>query len=204
MTKYTRRLVLAALGVAVGSTSIGCLTRTRESRQTPADEPVTTERLTPTSTPDETPTAYWIERASNAPDPNKPIYVRGRDTDGGTVRVQVVREATGETVHDQRHPVVRGRIEVYNLRDAEPDGVERFSVCAKLVPREKTDTATTETTTATDDTNTAATDAVTTSDSDPGPRATSDCSSIETNECYGTLEIVIDDDGQLRTQYSIC
>ncbi|WP_336022127.1 hypothetical protein [Halobellus salinisoli] len=85
-------------------------------------------------------TAGWSEE----PDPDKAVYVENRWNQSVEIRIQVVREATNETVYDETSTFEPGADrEVYNLADANPDGVESFRVIATAM--NTTESVTTET-----------------------------------------------------------
>jgi hypothetical protein len=65
----------------------------------------------------------------NEPDADKAVQVRNAWNRSVEMRVRVVREATNTTVYDERHELAPGADRtVYDLSDADPDGVERFTV----------------------------------------------------------------------------
>ncbi|WP_435175412.1 hypothetical protein [Halorussus sp. AFM4] len=166
MTEWTRRSVLAAAGASLALA--GCLTDAPDgSGGGPPTERTTTGGAPsgtpgPDSPPSETPagdatTGDWVERLSNKPDPDHGISIENEASVPATLRVAVVREATGETVFEATRRVRPGaEVGVYNLREADPEGVERFEVCAELVATGEAETATAATATAETTTTTAA------------------------------------------------
>ncbi|WP_161973161.1 hypothetical protein [Halostella litorea] len=133
----SRRRVLS---LAAGVLTAGCTTgpgfgsatdaTTTPSTATDAGSPATdtTTAEPPTSTFDST------RHAGETPDPDHEISVRNEQSRERSVRVTVVREATGGTVFERTVDVAAGATRsVYNLKRADPDGVERFEVCGSLV-----------------------------------------------------------------------
>ncbi|MFC4447921.1 hypothetical protein [Halorussus aquaticus] len=189
MTQNTRRSVLAAVG---GSLALGgCL----------SDVPggYGTETATETGT-----TGDWIERASNSPDPDHAISLRNEASESRTLRVEIVRRATGETVFDTTEGVSPGgEVTVYDLRRANPDGVETFEVCAELVGKDGTGGVVGNATATVGDSDGE-------SVADAGSEATTtdssrrDCATIDTSECYGDAHATVAEDGSLRIIYAIC
>ncbi len=120
MPERTRRALLAVGGsIALA----GCLTDL--GGRLPDDSTTTRESDT---------AGDWIERASNSPNPDHSILVRNEASESRTLRVEVVREATGEPVFETTKEVSAGdEFTLYNLREADPGGVETFEVCARLV-----------------------------------------------------------------------
>lgn len=196
MTGTTRRSVLATVGV--GLASAGCLSHVDDGTGDPTgtDQP-TTEKTTrdestgtADGTRDGTPngdgtTGDWIEQASNSPDPDHEIVVEGEASGTRTLHIEVVRESTGEAVFETTEAVTAGEESaVYNLRDADPEGVESFRVCAELAG---------ETTTT-----------GTISETDAEDSSSRDCVTIATNECYGNARVTLTDDGGVEIIYAIC
>lgn len=193
MLRGTRRSVLAAVGA--GLAAAGCLSATdggtadESTTDGTTTDPATTESTTaeppaeettaerPASETTETTTEDWIERASNSPDPDHEVALRNEASEARTLRVAVVRESTGETVFETTAEVSPGGERTpYNLREADPEGVESFRVCAELVGGD--DAA-----------------ATTADDSDretDSPHR--DCATIDTSECYGNAHATIAED----------
>lgn len=204
MERVTRRSLLGAVGV--GLSSAGCLSdaggpatgetttdgATTDSAATDAATTRATEETTPgtaaeattdsaadvTATQDGT-TGDWIARASNSPDPDHEITVEHDLAESRRLRVTVVREETGETVFETTGEFSRGEHTIYNLTEADPEGVEEFRVCAELVTSKTTAAATTD-----------------------SPRR--DCVTLATNECYGSAYVEPQEDGSVRIVYAIC
>lgn len=195
MTRQTRRSVLAALGV--GLASAGCLSAldrvadgagTAEPTSTTTTEESTAGEATTEQPPTEATTGDWIDRASNSPDPDHEITLRNDAAEPRRLRVAVVREATGETVFETTADVSPGGERVlYNLRDADPDGVETFRVCAELVGAAAATTGT---------------GAAAETERTDSPRR--DCATVDTNECYGSAHATLTEDGSVRIIYAIC
>lgn len=204
MTGTTRRSVLAAVGLGLGLGTAGCLTDPRGvGRET--GEPTTTGATTRTTTEPTTTgattrdpttdrpttgdpttgatTGDWIAEASNSPDPDHDVVVGNDAAESRTLRVAVVREATGRTVFETTAELPPGgeRV-VYNLREADPDGVETFRVCAELVGA----------------------GAATATDSEREGLSHRDCATVDTSECYGDAYPTLREDGSVRIVYAIC
>jgi ABC-type glycerol-3-phosphate transport system substrate-binding protein len=146
--------VLLTAGCLGGTPSTGTDTATQTPTATElsgTSTPTATEMPgTPTPTPDPTPgetaTDEWTttERASEQPDPDKAIHVENRWNQSVEIRTRVVREATNETVYDETETFEPGADrDVYNLADADPDGIESFRVTATA--RNATESVTIET-----------------------------------------------------------
>jgi hypothetical protein len=201
MQPRTRRSVLAAVGA---SAAAGCLSATDgDTADQPGTEAATTAEPTDSTTADppaeeattephaettEATTGDWVEQASNSPDPDHEITLRNEASASATLRVAVVREATGETVFETTEaapPGTEGAL--YNLREADPEGVESFRVCAELVGEGDA----TVTTTAAD------------SDRETDTQRR-DCATIDTSECYGNAHVTLAEDGSVQIIYAIC
>jgi hypothetical protein len=138
--------VLALTAGCVGPASIG-----DGSESVTSASPVDT--ATPTPDPDtatkadQSPTetkSVNTEGASNEPDPDKAVRLENAWNGSAEIRIRVVREATNGTVHEGAYTLDPGEErEVYNLADAEPDGIEPFRVIATA--RNTTDSVTVET-----------------------------------------------------------
>lgn len=130
----SRSTPLAALLVVVIVTA-GCL-GSPAPRTEPTTDGTPTATATPTPTasptaPSETPTYTppGTEYASEQPDASHQISVSNEWNRSVTVRVTVVREATNETVHEGSYDVgAGGERAVYDTADANPHGIERFTV----------------------------------------------------------------------------
>jgi hypothetical protein len=205
MDGLTRRSLLGAVGI--GLSSAGCLSdaggpatgetttdgATTDSAATDAATTRATEETTrgtadATTDPaadvtatDEGTTGDWIARASNSPDPDHEITVEHDLAEPRLLRVTVVREETGETVFETTDEFSRGEHTLYNLTEADPEGVEEFRVCAELLSADTSATTATGTT---------------------SPRR--DCVTLATNECYGSAHVAPQEDGSVRIVYAIC
>lgn len=180
MAGKTRRSVLAAVGLGLGTA--GCLTDPRGVGDGTGD-PTTGGTTTTEAT-----TGDWIDEASNSPDPDHDVVLRNDAAESRTLRVAVVREATGRTVFETTAELPPGGERVaYNLREADPDGVETFRVCAELVGVGTT------------------TETVTDADSGRGTDSPHrDCATIDTSECYGSAYPTLAEDGSVQVIYAIC
>lgn len=194
MNGTTRRSLLAAVGV--GLASAGCLSnfeggpgeaRTEDAATTEAttestatSDESTVKTTTEEITTEETGTEAGTRYASDSPEPDHSIHLRSAAAESQQVRVRIVREATGETVFEATEEATAGERTLYNLRQADPEGVEAFLVCAELV---ETGTAKTETATA-------------------SPRR--DCATVRTSECYGNAHVTVEEDGSVQIIYAIC
>ncbi|MGQ4555837.1 hypothetical protein [Halobellus sp. GM3] len=140
-------VVLAALLLTAGC--LGGTPGTGTDSATPTQTPTAmpgTPTPTPDPTPGETPTDEWnpTERASEQPDLDKSIRVDNRWNQSVEIRIRVVREATNATVYEETETFASGADrEVYNLADADPDGIESFRVTATA--RGATESVTVET-----------------------------------------------------------
>lgn len=199
MTSPTRRSVLTALGV--GLATAGCVsdpgrTGTDESTGTTATTTATTRTTPATSTTSErsgtaeeetttdarTTTHRGTAHAADQPDPDHRVTVTNRADEARTVRTRVVRQETSETVFDETREVAAGtEVEVYNLKQADPEGIEGFRVCGRLVDSEG---------------------GTTTTASEESERR--DCETLRTSECYADAHVTIQEDGSLAVIYAIC
>ena len=69
--------------------------------------------------------------ATDQPDPDLPVRIANDAEETRTVSLTVTRES-GEVVHEATHEAPPGSDrEVYNLRAADPDGVESFEIAAE-------------------------------------------------------------------------
>jgi len=138
MTEFTRRSLLAAVGVAAtagclsdgpaeGSTTIHPGETTGETPRTESPERETTEESPETS-------GDWVTHASNRPDPDHAVTLANRSDATETVRVRVVRKATDETVFEATETVDPGvELDRYNVEEADPEGVEPFEIWGEPV-----------------------------------------------------------------------
>lgn len=98
-------------------------------------------------TPDPTtapPTQDGHEQAMNQPDTDKMVILRNDWNRSSAIRVQVTYNPTNETVYDQTHQLASGTEKsVYNISEADPDGIEAFTIV--LTARNTTERATIET-----------------------------------------------------------
>ena len=153
MTDSTRRALLAALGAA---TTAGCLGGV---------------------VGDDVP-------SGDTPAPDHSVTLSNDDDEPATVRIRVFRDATDETVFEETVAVqADGETEPYNLKEADPDGVESFTVCATRVASETSTTA---------------------ADSTTSGEPQGNCATVKTNECFGNVIVSVTDDGSVQVFYSIC
>jgi hypothetical protein len=119
-----RRQVLAACGLGLAGVA-GCSADDvgdDRSTDTPATDTV------PTDTP---PTDRDGDHAAEQPDPDLAVRVVNDGGETRTVSLTVTRES-GEVVHEATHEAPPGSDrEVYNLRAADPDGIESFEIAAE-------------------------------------------------------------------------
>ncbi|WP_049970346.1 hypothetical protein [Haladaptatus cibarius] len=200
MTDWNRRSILAVVGAVVSTA--GCVSdlggkTTTTPPQTEPTQTATTTKATSETTTEETTLGDWWVKASKEPNPDHSISLWNRGDEQQTVRVRVVRRATDETVFDERYDIGCGGVRrtLYNLKDANPEGVEGFSICAEFV-----ESAGTRTTTG----NQSETKQTTASDSDATESQSRGCVSISTNECYGDVDLIITEEGSIDATYAIC
>ncbi|MFC6787377.1 hypothetical protein [Halobaculum halobium] len=130
----SRSTPLMALLVVVIVTA-GCLGGPAPGTEPTTDEtPTATATPTPTASPtppDKTPTYTppGTEYASEQPDASHSITVENEWNQSVRINVTVVREATNETVHEGSYDVAAGGEQaIYDTAEADPDGIERFTV----------------------------------------------------------------------------
>jgi hypothetical protein len=99
--------------------------------------PSPTER-SPTVSPTDTPGSSATPTADptpgtphHRPEPDHEVVVENRLDGEVTIHVQVLREATSETVYDESVTLPPGERVVYNTAAADPDGIESFRVVAE-------------------------------------------------------------------------
>ena len=120
-----RRRVLAGAALIVAGTP-GCSEGDPGAgRETATPVAVTTNRATPS--PTETGNVHAAER----PDPDLAVVFENRDHEPHSLSLIVARDG-GDVVHESVHDVAPGaEFEAYNLRSADPDGVERFTLAVE-------------------------------------------------------------------------
>jgi hypothetical protein len=128
--------LLLALAVLTG----GCLSGAIDGTVTPlatAETPATDRSATPAESPsattgmatDETPATDWIQQAANEPDPDKQVSLANHWNRTVTIRLQVIRNATDTTVHDEQYDLAPGvERPVFNTSTVEPNGIETFTI----------------------------------------------------------------------------
>jgi hypothetical protein len=211
----TRRSLLAGVGVSLASA--GCLsdsgesgeattrTSTQVSLRTETTETSTPENpITVTEEPEteagtggteKTTTGEPANReatahASEVPDADHAISLRS-EAGETRVRVWVVREATGEVVFETTETTPIGG-DLYNLREADPEGIEAFRICAELVRSGGTATESD------------ATESDATESDSGGDTPRRDCQTIRTSACYANVHVTVEDDGSVKIVYAIC
>ena len=127
-----RRQVLAVCGLGLAGIA-GCFADDAgddRSTDTPTNDTPRTD--TPaTDTPTTEPTDRDGEHAAEQPDPDLAVRVENDGGETRSVSLTVTRES-GEVVHEATHEAPPGSDrEVYNLRAADPDGVESFEIAAE-------------------------------------------------------------------------
>lgn len=131
---------LSAL-LAILLLTAGCLSGVpSEPLSSPTSETPTRTEMpgTSTSTPD------GHEAAMNQPSPNKSVQLQNEWNRSVEMHVRVVRDATNETVHDETYDLAPGtKRTAYNVSEAEPDGIESFTVV--VTARNTTDRVSIET-----------------------------------------------------------
>lgn len=179
MTELTRRSLLAALGVA----TTGCLSAPRDG--TAPDSPSTGASPTITSPTDGPSSPTGITPGVNQPRADHAVYLDNQTSQERTVRVQVVRQATDETVYDETRTIApETEQEVYNLQQANPDGIEAFAICGQVVDP------------------TSSPGGAEPSETPDSPRR--DCITMQTDACHGTAHVTVPAEGELQVIYSIC
>ncbi|MFT4883031.1 MAG: hypothetical protein ACI8U4_000529 [Natronomonas sp.] len=120
-----RRRFLAACGLGIAGTA-GCLDGSIPSGpENSTDDPPPS----PSGTPGDDPPSH--EDVMNEPDPDLDVGIENRSDETQTITLTVSRES-GETVYEDTHDVAPGSdIDVYNLKEADPDGVEEFVIAAE-------------------------------------------------------------------------
>ncbi len=182
----TRRTVLATMGALTAAGCVGGPPAGTPTERSPTDRPPTD-----TSSPPDGTSTGGVTPGVNVPDADHGVFVSNQGTQERTVRVRVVREATGEPVFEETRTVSPNtEREVYNLQQANPDGIESFRICGSLA--DSTPTPSAGSTPATTDT----------AGRPDSPRR--DCITMRTNACYGTAHVTVQGDGTLGVIYSIC
>lgn len=148
------RTIAIATMLAIALLSAGCLSGGPATETTGPDEPRSTPSATATdqptpsatgpmptatgatpsdagATPTATETPFDTVAASNEPDPSKHVRLENRWDETVTIDVRVVRNATGMTVHNASYDLDPGADRtVYNTVEADPDGIEGFTIVA--------------------------------------------------------------------------
>ncbi|WP_435358573.1 hypothetical protein [Haloarchaeobius sp. DFWS5] len=137
-----RRAFLGTAASAVGAALLsGCLAENQDvgGADDLSDTATTTPTPTATSAPgstadapgtttdrgDDTTTDYY---PTDEPNPDHSVYVDNYHDETHTLSVTVTRES-GDVVHDATHEFEPGAsTEIYNLRQASPDGIESFTI----------------------------------------------------------------------------
>ncbi|WP_423744673.1 hypothetical protein V5735_01090 (plasmid) [Haladaptatus sp. SPP-AMP-3] len=116
-----------------------------------------------------------FESKTSSFDPDHTIWLENGFDEKQTAHVWVVRKAGDETVFEVTRQVgPADTAELYNLERAGPTDVETFRVCAQLLDASSSDTGYKQ------------------------------CTTVETNECYGNIHIQIQKDGSVGITYAIC
>jgi hypothetical protein len=106
----------------------GCMSGGSSGSATRTETP--TPSVTPSATEiSETPTSPDSESALNDPDSNKEVRIESEWNQTVKITIRVVQIQNNETVHHETYELAPGKQKaVYNLSEAEPDGVEAFAV----------------------------------------------------------------------------
>lgn len=123
-----RRRFLAACGLGIAGLA-GCLDESVPGgSESPTDDDDDSPS-SPSGTPDDDPPSH--EDAMNEPDSDLAVGIENRSDETQTITLTVTRES-GETVYEGTHDVAPGSdIDVYNLQEADPDGIEKFVITAE-------------------------------------------------------------------------
>lgn len=185
----TRRTILTTLGML---TTSGCIAGPPAG--IPTKKPSTEQPPTDTSSPtDRTMTGNWITRGATEPNADHAVFLFNQGTRERTVRIQVIREATDVSVFDETRTVSpNAELEVYNLKQASPDGIEAFTICGQLAEPTPTPIGTP----------TPKAEPADTLETPDSPY--DDCITMRTDACYGTAHITVDEAGELQIIYSVC
>lgn len=115
--------------LAVLFLTAGCLSPAsapEDSSSTTDTVPTTTE---PTTTRTATTTVCGWSCLDDQPDPHHSVQLENNWNQSVEVHVRVIREATNTTVHNETYTLEPGSERtVYNVAEAEPDGIETFDV----------------------------------------------------------------------------
>jgi hypothetical protein len=134
---HSPRAHLPAL-LALLCLTAGCLSGVSGDGTPSPTAPTGTATTTATATPSD------HHAALDQPDPDKEVVVQNRWNRSVEMHVRVVRDATGETVHDGTDTLAPGTERtVYNVSAADPEGVEAFTVV--VTARNTTDRVSIET-----------------------------------------------------------
>jgi len=86
----------------------------------------------PHASPTDDPERTSMDDPGSDPDPDLAVSLDNEHDEDHTIRVEIRREG-GETVYAETHEIAAGsEREVYNLREASPDGVETFEITATM------------------------------------------------------------------------
>lgn len=115
----------------------GCLTAGPGESRSPSQSPTQTDGT-------ESRTPFGTHDAMKHPDSDKEVHLENLWNQSVTMHVQVIREATNRTVHDESYELEPDTERtVYNVSEANPDGIEEFTVV--VTARNTTERVTIET-----------------------------------------------------------
>jgi hypothetical protein len=121
-----RRQFLATCGLGLAGFA-GCL---ESGMPGGSESPNDTPTGSPGGTPNEDPPSH--EDAMNEPNPDHDVGIENQSDEAWTVTLTVSRES-GEVVYEETHEIdPKSDRDVYNLQEADPDGVEAFTVTAEI------------------------------------------------------------------------
>jgi hypothetical protein len=132
-----RRKLLGVAGSSAVGLLAGCLEQSNtgeggnsngpdEGQRQNESDPSTEPQPDSESTAD---TQSQADHAAQNPEPDHDVRLSNDFDEPVEMRTEVIRDATEETVYDEVHSLQPGEeTTVYNTRDAEPDGIEQFTV----------------------------------------------------------------------------
>jgi len=121
-----RRTLLQLTGVSLGCSAAGCV-GTDPPQDTEADQSENSSSGLDGNA-----------EAAQTPDPDHSIQMKNERSDPVTVTATVVQESAGETVHNRTYTLQPdATVTAYNTRQANPDGIEEFTV--SVTTNESTD-----------------------------------------------------------------
>jgi hypothetical protein len=118
-----RRRFLAGCGVGLAGLA-GCLDESAPGAGSPTDDAPPSPSGTPNGDSS-------IEDAMNEPDPDLEVGIENRSNESQTITLEISRESGAVVYEETREIAPETERNVYNLKRADPDGIEAFVIAAE-------------------------------------------------------------------------